>query len=63
MAYYELLCDRMTFKEEVVQKYCFDSNSVPEDFDGMGLLHVKTEYTLLMKVKLINLFTELYRSC
>ena len=40
MAYYELLCDRMTFKEEVVQKYCFDSNIIPEDFDGMGLLHV-----------------------
>ena len=40
MAYCKLLCDRMTFKEEVVQKYCFNSNIIPEDFDGMGLLHV-----------------------
>ena len=40
MAYYELLCDRMTFTEEVIQNYCFDSNEIPHDFDGMGLLHV-----------------------
>ena len=41
MAYYELLCDRMTFTEEVLQKYSICSNNIPEDFDGMGLLHVK----------------------
>ena len=40
MAYYELLCDRMTFTEETVQKYYSDSNKIPEDFDGMGVLHV-----------------------
>ena len=40
MAYYELLHNRMTFTEEVVQKYCFNSSNIPEDFDGMGLLHV-----------------------
>ena len=40
MAYYELLCDKMIFTEELIQKYCFDSQKIPEDFDGMGLLHV-----------------------
>ena len=40
MAYYELLCDRMTFTEEIIQNYCVDSNKIPHDFDGMGLLHV-----------------------
>ena len=42
MAYYELLCDKMIFTEELIQKYCFDSlqQRIPEDFDGMGLLHV-----------------------
>ena len=40
MAYYELLCDKMIFTEKVIQKYCFESNSIPEDFDGMGLLQV-----------------------
>ena len=30
----------MTFTQETVQKYCFDLNNIPEDFDGMGLLHV-----------------------
>ena len=40
MAYYELLCDRMTFTEGVIRQYCFDSSIIPEDFDGMGVLHV-----------------------
>ena len=40
MAYSELLHDRMTFTEEVVQYYCLDSSKIPYDFDGMGLLHV-----------------------
>ena len=40
MAYYELLCDRMTFTEGVIRQYCFDSSIIPVDFDGMGLLHV-----------------------
>ena len=42
MAYYELLCDKMIFTEGLIQKYCFDSlqQRIPEDFDGMGLLHV-----------------------
>ena len=43
LAYYELLCDKMIFTEEVIQKYCFDSfnsQEIPEGFDGMGLLHV-----------------------
>ena len=40
MAYYELLCDRMTFTVGVIRQYCFDSSIIPVDFDGMGLLHV-----------------------
>ena len=42
MAYYELLHDRMTFTEEVTGSYCFHSKNSPEDFDGMGLLHVNS---------------------
>lgn len=41
LAYYELLRDKMIFTEELIQKYCFDApQRIPEDFDGMGLLHV-----------------------
>ena len=40
MAYDELLSDKMIFTEEVVQRYCFNSQGATEGFDGMGLLHV-----------------------
>ena len=40
MAFVNLLHNKVTFDEEEIRIYCFDSKKVPVHFDGMGLLQV-----------------------
>ena len=49
MAYSNLVQNNVTFTEEVVSEYCFESKNVDENFDGMGLLHVVSSIRLYVE--------------
>ncbi|XP_065889334.1 uncharacterized protein [Dysidea avara] len=42
LAFYGLLIDKLTFSKKEISKYCWNSEEIPRNFDGMGILQEKT---------------------